>query len=223
MTDISQAEYELIRRYLAKGLSEEGELMVMTRIIRDPRFRQEMEVTAALRDGLRELERSGTLASLLQSPAGLRPRVSLALAAMVLVAVSGGVISYLVSERQHPPASAVESETLRFETARGGASQADVTWRPSGRPVQLEMVFDVGPSPAGSYRVTLRSSAGTQFATTIDQLIETTPDGEVVLLLDGALLAPGNYDVRLEPSSAGRPAAIVTYTLKIHDDPDEGP
>jgi hypothetical protein len=32
MTDITQAEYELIRRYLANGLTEEEELMVTTRI-----------------------------------------------------------------------------------------------------------------------------------------------------------------------------------------------
>ncbi len=194
----------------------------MTRIVHDPQFRQEVEVTAALRDGLRELERSGTLASLLRSPAAHRRRVSLALAATILVAVSGGVISYFVGDHQQVLAPAVEVETLRFETVRGGTAQADVSWRPSGRPVQLEMVFDVGPSPAGTYRVTLRGPAGTQVATTIDRVIETAPGGEVVLLLDGALLTTGNYDVRLEPSSAGRPDAIVTYTLKIHDNSDQG-
>ena len=223
MTDISQAEYELIRRYLANGLSEEEELMVTTRIIRDPRFRQEVEVTAALRDGFRELERRGKLASLLQSPAERRPRVPLALAAAVVVAVSGGVISYFVSDRQHAPAPAVEVETLRFETTRGDASRADLTWKTSGRPVQLEMVFDVGPSPAGSYRVKLRSSAGTQITTAIDQVVETAPGGEVVLLLDGALLTQGNYDIRLEPSPVDLPNAIVTYTLEVQDGRAHGP
>jgi hypothetical protein len=220
MTDITQAEYELIRRYLANGLTEEEELMVTTRIIRDPQFRQEVEVTEALRYGFRELERSGKLASLLQSRAGRRPRVPMALAAAVIVAVSGGVISYFVSYRRNVPPPEVEIETLRFETTRGDA-RADVTWKASGRPVQLELVFDVGSSPAGSYRVILRSSDGTQDTTALDQVVETAPNGEVVVLLDGTPVKPGYYDVTLEPLPAADRGAIVNYTLQVQDGPGE--
>jgi hypothetical protein len=221
MTDISQDDHELIRRYLANRLSDAEELMVTTRIVRDPRFGNEVEVTAAFREGIRELEKRGKLSPLLDSQTRRWSRAQIAFAATVAIVAMGGLISYLFDRPREQTAPTVIAETLRFETVRGDGTLADVTWHQSGRPVRLEMRFDVGPDPAGSYRVTLERVFGATIVSMADRPVPVSSGGEVVLFLDGTLLEPGDYEIRLEPQPVVAGDDIVNYRLTVLGGPDQ--
>lgn len=220
MTDNSQDNHELIRRYLANRLSETEELMVMTRIVRDPQFRNEVEVTAAFREGIRELEKRGKLSPLLGSQTRRWSRAQFAVAAVVAIVAMGGLMSFLLDQPSNESAPMVIAETLRFETKRGDGPLADVTWHQSGRPVRLEMRFDVGPDRAGNYRVTLERVSGAAIVSMADGSIPVSSGGEVVLFLDGTLLEPGDYEIRLEPQPAVAGDGIMKYRLAVLGGPE---
>jgi hypothetical protein len=133
----------------------------------------------------------------------------------------GGLISYLFDRPREETAPTVIAETLRFETMRGDGALADVTWHQSGRPVPLEMRFDVGPDPAGSYRVTLERVSGGAIVSMADRPIPVSSGGEVVLFLDGTLLEPGDYEIRLEPQPVVAGDGIVNYRLTVLSGPDQ--
>lgn len=214
MTDISLEDHELISRYLAKRLTDAEELMIETRIVEDPGFRSEVELTAALRDGLRQLESRGEVAPLLtrQIEWWSRPRIAL-VASMATIAL--GLISFFFYQQQASFAPAAVTESLRFEQTRGGGPQSDVVWERTDRPTQLEMRFDVGLEPTPQYRVTLRRVIDGAAGPAIDRVIPASSDGDVVLLLHGALLEPGDYEIRLEPQPVIGLDGAVTYTLTV--------
>ncbi len=214
MTDISPKDHDLISRYLAKRLTDAEELMVETRIVKDADFRSEVELTAALRDGLRELESRGEISALLtrQTEWWSRPRFVVVAS---LASIALGLISFLFYQQQEQLAPAVVTETLRFERTRGGGLQPDVVWERTRTPVQLEMRFDVGPEPKARYRVILQSVTGRAGMPAVDLLVAASSDGDVVLPLDGALLEPGEYEIRLEPQPATELDSAVTYTLTV--------
>jgi len=212
MTDISPKDHDLISRYLAKRLTDAEELMVETRIVKDPDFRSEVELTEALRDGMRELESRGEISPLLtrQTEWWSRPRFVVVAS---LASIALGLISFLFYQ-QKDSAPTVVTETLRFERTRSGGLQSDVVWQRTGAPTRLEMRFDVGPEPTDIYRVTLRRTTEGAARPAVDLAIPTSADGEVVLPLDGAL-APGDYEIRLEPQPATELDSAVTYTLTV--------
>ncbi|MEX0735069.1 MAG: hypothetical protein WDZ66_08615 [Steroidobacteraceae bacterium] len=214
MTDISLEDHELIGRYLAKRLTDAEELMVETRIVEDPDFRSEVELTAMLRDGLRQLESRGEVTPLLTRHTEWWNRPRRAVAAS-MAAIALGLISFLFYQQQERSAPASVSETLRFEQTRGSDPQADVVWERTGAPAQLEMRFDVGPEPTPRYRVTVRRVIDGAAGPAIDRVIPTSSDGDVVLVLDGALLEPGDYEIRLESQPAIELDSSVTYTLTV--------
>jgi hypothetical protein len=69
------------RQYIEGRLSEDEEAQFETRMIRDPRIAQEVEITRRMRDGLRHLHRTGALDLVTPPPLSMRPRVQLAVAA----------------------------------------------------------------------------------------------------------------------------------------------
>jgi hypothetical protein len=69
------------RRYIDGRLSEDEEAQFETRMIRDPRIAQEVEITRRMRDSLRHLHRTGELDLVTPPPLSMRPRVQLAVAA----------------------------------------------------------------------------------------------------------------------------------------------
>jgi hypothetical protein len=214
MTDTFQEDHELIRRYLAGRLDEAEELMIATRIVKDPQFRRETELTAALRQGFRELEKRGELATLL-GPRNRRWRQpQFALAAGLGIVVLGGLLSLLLQQSPRGPLPAAATETLYFETRRGDETRADVVWRRTEGPVMLKMRFDVGLEPAAAYRVTVRRKDLTADET-VEVLRADPASGEVELSVDGSLLEPGDYEIRLEPEPADASARVLTFTLLV--------
>lgn len=216
MTDISPEDHGLISRYLAKRLTDPEELMVETRIITDPVFRSEVELTEALRAGLRELESRGEVSPLLtrQTEWWRRPRFAMVAS---LASIALGLISFHFYQQQEPQSPFTTTETLRFERTRGGTEEADAMWNRTSKSVRLEMHFDVGADPASSYRVTIRGTTNGAASPVMDSSISTSRDGEVVLTVDGALLEPGDYEIRLESQPASELYSAVAYTLTVTD------
>jgi hypothetical protein len=216
MTDSRQGTHETIDRYLANRLSDAERELVETRIVGDPDFRHEVELTQALRDGLRELQKQGEVAPLLQSRTWMWRRAPFAIAASVL-ALAIGVGALLYFERTASKPAALVVASLQFEHTRGAEPGPDVTWQRSESPTLLEMRFDVGLEPASSYSVLIeRAGASTDTAVFTAASVGIGRDGQLALSINSALLERGDYRIRLEPQPANpaNPEPVI-YALRI--------
>lgn len=216
MTDKDQGNQETIDRYLANRLSYAERESVETRIVGEPGFRREVELTEALRDGLRELQRQGKVAPLLQTRTWMWRRSPYAIAASVM-AMALGVAALLLYQRlervQHDLAAAPGTlvvATLRFERTRGGDEGPDVIWQRSSAPALLDMQFDVGLEPAPAYNILIEKIATDAAPVLKANTASISPDGIVSLSVQSALLSPGDYHISLEPGA-------IVYTLRITD------
>ena len=225
MTDREQGIQETIDRYMANRLSDAEREVVETRIVGDPAFRHQVELTEALRDGLRELQKQGKVAPLLKTRTGIWPRSPFAIAASVIALALGvaALLFYQRLERVRHELAAIPSElvvaTLRFERTRGGEAGPDVTWQRTAAPAQLEMQFDVGLEAASGYRVFIeRIGTGADTPVLRANAASISADGTVSLSVSSALLEPGDYRMRLEPQplSPMHPDPTV-YTLRVAD------
>ncbi len=187
-----------------------------TRIVGDADFRQEVELTQALRDGLRELQKQGEVAPLLEPRTWMWRRSPFAVAASVLaLAIGVGAFLYFERTASNPPALVVAS--LQFEHTRGAEPGPDVTWQRMESPTLLEMRFDVGLSPAPSYGVLIeRTSPAADTTVFTAASVGIGLDGQLALSINSAMLEPGDYRIRLEPQPPG-PDHLepVIYTLRI--------
>ena len=186
-----------------------------TRIFEEPRFATEVELTAALKDGFRELDRRGELSALLNRARFRWPRPKIALAAALCVAALGSLLSLMLYQLPGNTTADAATQTLYFETSRSGASKADVTWHRTAASDRLTLRFDVGIEPAAWYRVTMRHIVDGRAPSTIATVNTASSGGEVVLMLDGALLEPGDYDATLDPIPPGESNTTVRYTLRV--------
>lgn len=188
--------------------------MVETRMVEDPEFRSEVELTQALRQGLRELHKRGEIAPLLSPRRAFwsPPRVALAAS---LATVALGAASFLFFLRPDSAPPGVTTEALHFEQTRSSGPEPDVTWRQPPAPRTVELHFDVGLEPAPAYGVVIERVSG-QGATPVLELdAVTTNDGEAVVALDGTLLPPGDYDLHLIPRQADSGQPSIDYTLRV--------
>lgn len=214
MTDISPQDHELIRRYLAGELAEAELTMLETRIIEDPVFRNEIDLTSAFRDGMRVLDSRGEIEVLLAKRGASKHRLQIAVAATLgAIALGLTTVLYIGRDESEPQ---VLTETLWFEPTRGVAPKADVVWKRNQDTSRLEMRFDVGPRPAGSYEVTVSRAGEAAASPLLSETITATADGQVMLLVDGAHFAPGFYEVRLVPGPGTAAGEPVNYTLLIN-------
>jgi hypothetical protein len=213
MTDISPEDHDLIRRYLAGQLAAGDMNTLETRIIEDPVFRNEVELTAALKEGMRALNDRGQIQPLLANRHAFRHRVQFAVAA-TLGAIALGLASFLLVTRDEPATDAI-TETLRFEPTRGAESQADVVWQQGVETTRLDLRFDVGPAPALSYEVTIARTDSPAAPPLVSRTASTSANGDVRLALDGARLGPGYYEIRLVPEPVTADSLPVTYTLRV--------
>lgn len=215
MTDISPEDRELINRYLANQLSDSEVAVLETRIVADPGFRNEVELTEALRDGLRELQSRGEIAPLLshrQQAWWRRPRVALA-ASVAVIAL--GAASFLIFQRMDSGHEETAVAMLHFEHLRSAGAGPDVVWRQTGVPTRLEMRFDVGLEPAGSYRVLVERMTDGAAVRVLEATATMTPDDEATLAVESALFEPGDYEITLRPQPPAEFREPVTYALRI--------
>ena len=206
----------MIDAYLANRLGDAERTVVETRIVGDPSFRHEVELTAAMRDGLRELEKQGKVAPLLHRT-GIWQRSPIAIAASVL-AIAVGVAALLFSQRTEHKAQEMVLASLYFEQTRG-ADAAAVVWQRTAAPTLLDLHFDVGIEPAPSYDVLLeRVGNGADETVLSAKSIPIGQDGLLTISIQSSTLAPGDYRIRLEPRQSGPTSQEpVTYTLRIAD------
>jgi hypothetical protein len=224
MTDRELQIQETIDRYLANRLSDSERALVETKIVGDPAFRQEVELSEALRDGLRELQKQGGVAPLLKTRAWIWRRSASAIAAS-FIGLALGVAAVLLYQRlgsvQHELAPAPGNlvvAALRFERTRGDGA-TDVTWRRSRAPALLEMQFDVGLDAASGYSVFIeRIGAGADTPVLKANAASSSADGIVAISIHSTLLAPADYRIRLEsqPASQLHPDPTL-YVLRIAD------
>lgn len=214
MTDITPEEAELIRQYLAGSLSEKESRMVETRMVDDPEFRNEVELTQALRQGMRELHKRGEIAPLLSPRRAFWNPSRVALAAS-LATLALGAASFLFFSRQDLAPAGVLTESLHFVQTRSSGAGPDAAWERPPVPGRLEMRFDVGLEPAPAYQVLIRRLGDEAALSMPDPTAVTAPDGEAVWIVDGRLLSPGDYELRLVPQGAGAAQAARSFTLRV--------
>lgn len=216
MTDISQKDHELIRRYLAGRLTAEEVVMLETRIVREAQFRRELDLTTALRDGLRELEARGEIDGLLDKSRARRHRPAMAIAASLALVVGSLTILYLV-DRPQSPRLATATESLHFERTRAVSSESTVTWKLGSAPTRLRLLFDVGAAPMTQYRVVLQQLTADATLPVMTSVEAASAEGEVVLKLDDSLLAPGDFEIRLSPVPERADVGAIVYHLVVTD------
>lgn len=208
MTDISQEERDLIDRYLANRLTGREAQMVETRIVEDRVFRNEVELAAAFREGLRALQDRGELTPLLSPRRPLWRRQHFALAASA-AAVALGLASFLLVQRFDAGSGAAVHETLVFLQTRGASGGADAAWTRTGDRGSLELRFDVGLEPAPAYEVLIRRGMSDEV---LRGSATTLASGEAVLRADAAFFVPGDYAIRLTAPGSSAP---IEFTLRV--------
>lgn len=206
----------MIDRYLAGHLDTTEREMVETRIVHDENFRNDVELTAALRDGLRQLQAQGQVEPLLKTRSGMWGRSPMAIAAAFL-ACAIGVATFLVYRPLGDSRQVLATETLQFMTTRSGDARPDVTWRRSTRPTRIEMRFDVGLEPAAEYQVAIVRISNDASAPVFEALAGRTDEGDVSIAVDSASLEPGEYRIRLVPQPPDGPQEATSYTLQVAD------
>ena len=214
MTDISLKDRELINRYLAHGLADAEAIVVETRIVEDPVFRNEVELTEALRDGLQELQNRGEIAPLLsQRYTGWRqPRYALAAS---VAAIALGTGSFLLYQRRDVGSHELVVASLHFEHTRSADAVPDVVWHLTGAPTRLQMQFDVGLEPAAAYRVVIERMTDGAAVRVLETAARMTPDGEATIAVESTQFEPGDYEITLRPQAPSESGEPVAYALRI--------
>jgi hypothetical protein len=214
MTEYSWSDHELIRRYLAGKLDDAEALMVETRIVQDPAFRREVELSAAMKEGFRELERRGEVRALLAGARSRGSRVRIAaIAATALVASVIAVFVYRSEPRQPAPSGA--PETLRFELKRGESGLPDVVWVRSNGTVPVPMSLDVGLAPAATYALTIYRVEDHSSTPILRNTLPVSENGELQFEVERSLLERGNYRIEARPVPPAAPDQTVAYSLTV--------
>ncbi len=214
MTDIPLEDRDLIDRYLANRLTETEVLVVETRIVEDVVFRNEVELTEALRDGLRELQSRGEIAPLLSHRRSMWRHPRFALAAS-LAAVALGVASFLFFQRLDDGSGELVVASLRFEHTRGAETEPDVVWRQTGAPTRLQMLFDVGLEPATAWHVRFEKVADGAVLRIMETTAMLNADGLAEISVESAALEPGDYRITLIAVPPTAPAAPIVFALRV--------
>jgi hypothetical protein len=187
--DLSTQDRELIDRYLAGRLDDDELNRIEARFIADPGFRREVEITEALRTGLRQLEERGELDALRAPESATRfwQRPAYALAASVATAFLAvtSVALYRQIETEREQVSRIGAE-LRAERTVSGAGLSDLGLKPN-------------PSSAAQTLLSFQLSraAGADGSNTISRTLGASS----TLLMD--------FDVGAEPA----PAYLTTISL----------
>lgn len=218
MTEISQSDHELIRRYLAGRLTDEEESMLESRSVRDAAFRTELELSAALKQGMRKLDARGEIDGILAGArtAWRRPAIAIA-ASVAIIAIASLSVLHVVDSPRHgdPTARAV---SLYLERTRGVPTGDTVNWTLGAAATRLQLHLDVGATPAPRYRVEIWREASDGSAPLMRLVESTSAEGHVVVAFDDSLLAPGLFEVRLTPHPESFDGEVTRYHLRVSAD-----
>ncbi|HMN46279.1 MAG TPA: hypothetical protein PKE27_17005 [Povalibacter sp.] len=213
----------LANRYLAGQLAGAEQAAFEARLIEDPAVLRELEATARLKAGLRQLRRRGDLEHAM--PGQRRSAVTAfgLAAAMALLAIGLG-LNFPVGDR--PPSIAADvaaltaghGKTLPIASShsllRMRSARADAVIALPATPGAIELrVLSAEAQPQAPYRLRLRrpADATSRAGSVAESLIEAAPDGWVTLYLDSRTLSPGRYELDIVPmaSPEGQPEIFV--------------
>jgi hypothetical protein len=213
----------LVRHYVLGRLPHAEAQVFEERFLDDQALLDEINEAERLIDGLRELDRDGTLALVVpergRSVRGIGPGpLAWALAASLMLGVTGAVLAILAHGEVRSLRTALETAL----TAQPNTPIVDlaITRSAGSAPYELELpvtpqfivfLMDAGAN-ASAYRARLVGSGGEVVAES-DGLV---PDdlGVVSWSIHTSVLRPGDYEAQVERTDA-RPGAGVRYALRV--------
>lgn len=211
----SDADLRLIRDYVA-GRLDGAELETFeARLVAEPGLLREVEITEALRKGLRALSEQGEFSGDLVQPqaaSGWWRQQPLAVAALALLGVSVATNVTMFREsreraataprmgERYPDASATTIVPLlgTRSSDQGGVAG---TWSIAAATGLIALQVDVSMNPADRYQAEL-SWVGRPGRTIVLKLGNLTSDAEglVTITLNPSLLAPGEFELAVFPA-----------------------
>lgn len=220
MTDVSR-DVERIRDYLVGRLSEDERIAFQDRLARDPTLVREFEQSLRLRDGLRELRAQGYSASATanaqnQGTRRLWYRLRVAAAAVIIgaslvvawrVKHESSVLTALPTTRPTPGATPLIAAQFTFVSMRDG--KVPKLALPSSGLIEVRAAPEA--RAAESYRVTLMRNpeGGAAQRVGVVPRLRLGADGYVHCFADSSRLAPGSYELWIEPNGASPPGTQV--------------
>lgn len=211
------------RRYVLGQMTEQEEQRFETLMMEHPEIAAHVKLTQQVCAGLQRLAERGDLdrVSLERSRAKLWG--GLAFAAVVVLAIGGGLLSHLQRSESLHSVIAGSPTGLGFANSRTAATTpymlAHIRGRPAvpplsiagSEPIEIRIFPDL-PDSTGDYRVTLQRQAGDQLipvgsagGLTVDK------EGLVTMYLNPTELVAGEYTLILQ----GRATAEEKYRLRL--------
>lgn len=195
-------DHQVIERYLSGTLTADEEQAFEEAYLGDQELLDQVQAAERLREGVKELDRAGSLERL-RAPARWRQWLAspqYAAAASVLLAVSLGFSAMLYREvgelRGNNLAQTSPSTRLvRLEATRGG----DAREIPAPAPDELTVLqLDSGVVAYDTYRGTLTRRDGDRSETVWSRADLLASDDTILITVSGRALPPGQYEARLD-------------------------
>jgi hypothetical protein len=218
-------DHQVIERYLSGTLTADEEQTFEEAYLSDQELLDQVQAAERLRDGIKELERAGSLERL-RTPARWRQWLAspqYAAAASVLLAVSLGFSAMLYRENVDLRGTGSSQTSERTRLVRLDVVRGDDVREISAPQLDERTVLqlDAGAVAYDTYRGTVMRRDGDRSVTIWSRAdLVAEPDGEAVLIgVPGRDLQPGDYEARLEGRMSDWPAArfdeIARLQLRI--------
>jgi hypothetical protein len=220
----------VLARYLADQLSEEELREFEEHMIAHPEIVRDLEAAARLKVGLRKLNSTGELTTLLKPRPWFRDTRYFALAASITV-VALGVTLWLGRSTFEAPrlVSSLNSladrsgkplkiaNTYAILRTRGSSYDAEIELLPTQQAIELRVLPEVEAHPA-RYRVAIARIADDDSLTSVGAVGDLSPadDGFVVLYFDSSRFSRGRYRLTIGGDSNTDAAnAVSTFKIKL--------
>lgn len=215
------------RRYVLGRMTEEEEQRFETLMLEHPEIAVHVKLTRQIRAGLQRLNERGDLDRVSFGRPRAKSWAALASAALVVLAVGAGLLSYLRQSESLHSVIAGSPARLGFANSGTGATAWYMLAHTRGRPdVLLVRITGSGPieirirpdllDSSGDYRVTLQRQAGGQLIL-VGSATGLTADanGLVPTYVSPTELVTGEYTLILK----GRATAEEKYRLRVESRP----
>jgi len=194
-------EHGVIERYLRGALTADEEQAFEEAYLGDPDLLDQVQAAERLRDGIKELGRTGRLEQL-RAPARWRQWLAspqYAVAASVLLAVSLGFSAMLYVENVDLRGTGLSQTFERTRLVRLEAYRGNNNVTPISAPETDErIVFALDAVAYDTYRATLLRRDGDQFERILTRADLEADDETILVGVPGRVLQPGAYEVLLE-------------------------
>ena len=216
-------DHQVIERYLADQLTDVEREEFESYYVEHPEILEDLQAAAGIKLGAALLRRSGELQKLTARPRWARWRSGLALAASLLVVITG---AYLLRPGTQPtmimaaslgdfPSTLATADIYQVQRTR---SEVDAVVVLPDRPeaLTLRVRAAIEPPPA-SYQMQLAAIAEDETQTAIASLTGLRLDGEgfITVYLNSATLQPGMYQLNVSDEAAGAAATPNEFLIEV--------